>query len=353
VLEFLSEYGLFLAKVVTVVVALLIIMASMVGVSMKSHKKKKGEIVVTHLNHSIESMRDAIMHVVLDKEAAKLQHKADKKQLKEEKKEKKKAKKNKTEQTEDKKRVFVLNFDGDIKASAVASLKHEVTAILSLAGEKDEVLVRLESGGGMVHAYGLAASQLYRLKQKNVSLTICVDKVAASGGYMMACLADKLIAAPFAVIGSIGVVAQLPNFNRLMKHNKVDFEMITAGEYKRTLTMFGENTEKGRQKMHDDIEDLHSLFKSFVKDHRQQLDIEDVATGETWFGIKALEKNLVDEIKTSDECIVEACENADVYEVCYEEKKSITDRFGSMLHTVIDGVLLSWLQRSQNSRFYS
>ena len=176
-----------------------------------------------------------------------------------------------------------------MKASAVSSLRQEITAILSLAEKQDEVLVRLESGGGMVHAYGLASSQLLRIRNQDIDLTVCVDKVAASGGYMMACVANKLLAAPFAVIGSIGVIAQIPNFHRLLKKNDIDFEMITAGEYKRTLTMFGENTEKGREKFAEDIEDVHVLFKDFVKEHRPALDVEAVATGEVWFGQRAID----------------------------------------------------------------
>ena len=109
-------------------------------------------------------------------------------------------------------------------------------------------------------AYGLAASQMQRIRDKKLKLTVCVDKVAASGGYMMAVVADKIIAAPFAVLGSIGVLAQVPNFHRLLKKHDVDFEMLTAGKYKRTLTMFGENTDKGREKFQEDIEDTHVLF---------------------------------------------------------------------------------------------
>ncbi|MEM7292965.1 MAG: protease SohB, partial [Pseudomonadota bacterium] len=251
----------------------------------------------------------------------------------------------------DRPRIFVLDFDGDIKASAVSCLRREITAILSLAGEQDELVVRLESGGGMVHAYGLAASQLQRIKDAGVTLTVCVDKVAASGGYMMACVANKLMAAPFAIIGSIGVVAQIPNFHRLLKKNDVDFELITAGEYKRTLTLFGENTEKGRAKFVEDIEEIHVLFKEFVAEQRPNLEVEKVATGEIWFGQRAIDKQLVDELITSDEYIARACDDADVFEVKYVEKKSIPERFGIAAQAALDNTLLKWLDRGRSSRY--
>src|SRR5690606_11055820 len=229
-------------------------------------------------------------HEILDKAELKALHKAEAKQTKQEKKEGLR-----------KPRVFVLDFDGDIKASATDNLRHEVTALLSLASAEDEVVLRLESGGGMVHGYGLAASQLARIRQAGVPLTVCVDKVAASGGYMMACIGDKVLSAPIAILGSIGMVAQLPNVHRLLKKHDIDFEVLTAGEYKRTLTVFGENTEKGREKFQEDLETTHELFKNFVGRYRPQLSIDEIATGEVWLGVSALNKHLVDELKTSDE----------------------------------------------------
>ena len=205
----------------------------------------------------------------------------------------------------------------------------------------------------MVHAYGLASSQLQRIKQHGVQLTVCVDKIAASGGYMMACVANKLLAAPFAIIGSIGVVAQLPNFHRLLKKHDVDFELITAGEHKRTLTMFGENTKKGREKFVEDIEDIHLLFKEFVTQHRPQLKIEEVATGEIWFGQRALDKVLVDDLITSDEYIAKACEESDVFEVKFVDKKSLPERLGFAISVAVDSILLKWWDRGTRSRFYT
>ena len=230
--------------------------------------------------------------------------------------------------------MFVIDFEGDIQASSVTELREEVTAILSIAADEDEVLVRLESPGGVVHGYGLAASQLQRIKNHGVNLTVAVDKVAASGGYMMACIANKVIAAPFAILGSIGVVAQLPNFHRLLQKNEVDFEVLTAGEYKRTLTMFGKNTETGREKFQNELEALHGLFKDLVAENRPAVDTGLVATGETWFGKQALEHALVDELQTSDEYIVDKCAVMDVFQIKYVQNKSRLDQMMGRLVSI-------------------
>jgi len=344
--EFLAEYGLFLAKTVTIVIAIIIIMATAVANTMKQRGEDKGSIIITHLNKEINDLKDEIFKAVEDEHTLKKVHKEEKKKAKKKKKEKKKSL---GKEDDAKKRIFVLNFDGDPKASQVDELRKAITAVLTVAKpEKDEVMLRLESPGGMVHAYGLAASQLQRIRSRKIPLTICVDKVAASGGYMMACVANKLIAAPFAYIGSIGVLVQMPNFNRLLKEKHVDYEMVTAGEYKRTLTMFGENTKEDREKMEEDIQEVHTLFKDFVRTSRPDMDIDKLATGETWLGSRARELGLVDETSTSDEYIVANCDNAEVYQVAYEKKKKITDKLGSVLEGALDNILMRWLQRSGN-----
>jgi serine protease SohB len=344
--EFLAEYGLFLAKTVTIVIAIMIIMATAVANTMKQRGEDKGSIIISHLNKEINDLKDEIVKAVEDEHTLKKVHKEEKKKAKREKKAKNKSL---GKEGDSKKRIFVLNFDGDPKASQVDDLRKVITAVLTMAKpKKDEVMLRLESPGGMVHAYGLAASQLQRIRSREIPLTICVDKVAASGGYMMACVANKLIAAPFAYIGSIGVLVQIPNFNRLLKEKHVDYEMVTAGEYKRTLTMFGENTKKDREKMEEDIQEVHTLFKDFVRTSRPDMDIDKLATGETWLGSRARELGLVDETGTSDEYIVAACDNAEVYEVAYEKKKKITDKLGSVLEGALDNILMRWLQRSGN-----
>jgi serine protease SohB len=206
--------------------------------------------------------------------------------------------------------VFVLDFDGDLRATAVTALREEVTAILGVATPTDEVVVRLESPGGVVHGYGLAASQLARLRARNIPLTVCVDKVAASGGYLMACVASHIVAAPFAVLGSIGVVASVPNANRALTRLGVDFMDITAGEHKRTVTLFGPLREEGVAKLKSQVEETHDLFKSFVHEMRPALDVARVATGDHWHGTHALELGLIDELGTSDDCLLAKAEGA-------------------------------------------
>jgi serine protease SohB len=220
----------------------------------------------------------------------------------------------------------VLDFKGDIRASATSSLREEVTAIIDIADKDDEVLLRLENAGGAVHEHGLAASQLLRLRARGIRITAAVDKVAASGGYLMACTADRIIAAPFAILGSIGVLAQLPNFHRWLEDKGIDFEQITAGRYKRTLTLFGENTEEGRDKMREELVEVHELFKRQVMELRPVVDLEQVATGEHWYGRRALELNLIDEIGTSDDYLLQSAESADVFRLSYRRHRKPLER---------------------------
>jgi len=351
-LEFLIEYGLFLAKAVTIVIAIAVVVGLLVSAGGREKRAAQGHIEVTHLNDEYDAMRDTLKESLLSEEELKAEHKAEKKTAKAKHSAEKKALKAKLPK-EAKKRVFVLDFDGDMKASATANLREEISALLTMAKAEDEVVVKLESGGGMVHSYGLASSQLARISAKGIPLTVCVDKVAASGGYMMACVADKIVAAPFAIIGSIGVVAQLPNFNRLLKKNDIDIELLTAGEHKRTLTMFGENTEKGREKFMEDLEDTHKLFKEFVSEHRSVVDIDAVASGDVWYGSRAVDVKLIDGLMTSDEYVNSQMDSADVYGLSFEHKKSLPERLGFAAQHALDQVLLRWWQRSQNGRWFT
>jgi serine protease SohB len=339
--EFLADYASFLAKTVTLVVAIVVILVTIATLRGKGRRRSAGQLQVTKLNDFYKALRERLEQSLLDKDRLKALRKEQTKALKKDKK-----------QAEPKSRVYVLDFDGDIKASATESLRHEITALLTLATEKDEVVLRLESGGGMVHSYGLASSQLARIRQAGIPLTICIDKVAASGGYMMACIGDKIISAPFAILGSIGVVAQLPNVNRLLKKHDIDFEVLTAGEYKRTLTVFGENTEKGREKFQQDLDITHALFKNFVANYRPQLAIDEVATGEIWLGVAALDKQLVDELKTSDEYIGERAKTAEVFHLHYVQRKSLQERMGMAASGSVDRLLVSWWSRLTQQRFW-
>lgn len=357
-MEYLIEYGMFLAKAATIVIAIILVLGAISASGKHRRGEKKGALRITQLNEHFDDLRDELRRNVLDKAQLKLLHKAEKKQAKaEQKAEKARLKQEQqagpeaTAASPRKKRIYVLNFDGDIAAEAVSSLREEISAVLTMAEKTDEVVLRLESPGGMVHAYGLASSQLLRLKSEEIPLTICVDKVAASGGYMMACLADRLVAAPFAILGSIGVLVQLPNFHRVLKKNEIDYEIITAGEFKRTLTQFGEITQKARDKVQEDVDIMHQLFKNWVKEHRPIVDIDKIATGETWVGKQSLDLNMVDELGTSDECILNLCNDADVFEVEFEIKKSIQDKLGSMLETSVGRIIANWVEKSTPNKF--
>ncbi len=372
-MDYLYEYLVFLAQAVTIVVALLIVISSMVSLGQRqSHQVEQGYLQVQKLNDRIKNLRHAMEGSLLPADAVKKQHKKEAKALASEQKAKakalgKQAKENKDSQ-EDREsepgpaaeqvqkaeeeegasqggRVFVLQFEGDIRASHIDHLRLEVTAVMTMAQPADEVVVALESPGGMVHSYGLAASQLTRIRDKGIPLTVIVDKVAASGGYLMAAVANKVLAAPFALIGSIGVVAQIPNVHRLLKKNDVDVEILTAGKYKRTLTTLGENTEEGRRKFVEELEDVHALFQEFVTGNRPGLDMEKVATGEAWYGKRALELKLIDGLSTSDEYLMQACEDREVFAVKWVEQKKPIDRLLGKVNGVLDqasGLLEMW-----------
>lgn len=315
-MSFISAYLLFIAKAATVLVFTGLLIALVIGLFARGKKdKSEDEALEVHfLNSDLQDDKISLEYDLLDKA------------------EKKKLKKEEIKPEKERARLFVLDFDGDIEASDTEMLRRQITAIIQSADtSKDKVLLRLESPGGVVHGYGLAASQLARLKQSGIELTVAVDKVAASGGYMMACVANKIVAAPFAIIGSIGVVAQVPNIHRLLKEKNVDIELHTAGKYKRTLTLMGENTDEGREKFKEELELTHDLFKDHIETHRPQIDIDHVATGETWYGQQAIENNLVDEVMTSDDFILTATKTMDVYRLSLEQKQGLIERLREQL----------------------
>ena len=345
-IDFFFEYGLFAAKVITVVATLLIALVALI-ILLGSRQREREAIEIEKINDKFDNMREALEAELLSKEELKAIKKARKK---EEKIQAKSAKrKNKQEESENvRSRIFLLRFNGDLHASEVDCLREAVTAVLCVAKPEDEILVTLDSSGGLVHNYGLAASQLTRIRQRNISLTVSIDLVAASGGYLMACVANKIIAAPFAVVGSIGVLAQVPNFNRFLKKHDIDIEQHTAGEYKTTLTMLGENTNKAREKFRQELEETHHLFKQFVQQHRPKLEIEKLATGEHWYGTQALDLNLIDEIATSDDYLLEKSANADIFEVNYVINEPLSARISALL----EGACMRLFNRVFNKSFY-
>jgi len=335
-IEFLAEYGLFLLKVITVVVGIVVVIV----VAASAGRKGVHEgLEVENLNKKHEALAESLQSAVSNKDA---QKKAAK--------EKKKKDKAEAKQDASRPRSFIIDFKGDLKASAVPCLREEVNAILAVAGENDDVIVRLENPGGVVHEHGLAASQLARIRDRNIPLTICVDKVAASGGYLMACVATKIYAAPFAILGSIGVLAQIPNFNRMLDNHGVEFEQVTAGKYKRTVTMFGENTDEDRAKLKEELEDVHALFKEAVAKYRPELDLEKIATGEHWYGSRALDLGLADEIGTSDELLSKITAQRDLYSVVYKTKQSLQKRLMGGMDSAIEKVDAAGWRRNFESR---
>ena len=325
-MDFLIEYGMFLAKALTIIISIGAVLSMIVSASQKTNRgEDNGEIEILPLNIDFEKTKNKLRIATVEESEKKIERK----------KIKKESKNKNAFNPKSKRRVYVVNFEGNIAASAVDNLREEITAILSVANKKDEIVVRLESSGGMVHSYGLASSQLDRIKKAKLKLTICVDKVAASGGYMMACVGDKIIAAPFAIVGSIGVVAQMPNFNKLLKKHDIDFELLTAGEHKRTLTLFGKNTDKGREKFIEELNETHELFKEYVSKRRPNVDINKIASGEIWFGSRAKELSLVDEISTSDEYICSCFNSAKVFEIKFVRKQKLLQRVGGSVEASI------------------
>ena len=334
--EFFADYGLFLLKTLTIVIAIIVVMAA--AASAQRRASHEG-LEVENLNDKYRKLSDALRKAVSTKDEQKKAAKARKRDAKAEEK-----------REHSRPRSFVIDFKGDLKATAVAHLREEISAVLDVATPDDEVILRLENHGGIVHEHGLAASQLARVRDREVPLIVCVDKVAASGGYLMACVASHIYAAPFAILGSIGVLAQIPNFNRMLDSHGVDFEQVTAGKYKRTVTMFGKNTDEDRAKLKEELEEVHTLFKDAVSKYRADLDLDKVATGEHWYGTKALELGLADELKTSDELLAERSAERDIYQVTYKIKQPLQKRLMANVESALERADAAGWRRKFESR---
>ena len=344
-MEHLYEYLVFLAEAITLVVVILLIIGSIYSASAK-HSRPQAHLDVERVNDRLDDMQRSLKHAFMEEAEYKKFVRQEKKHDKAKQKQKKQQKTKSVEaDAAPKPRLFVVDFHGDLQASRVDLLRNEITALLTEVKPEDEILVRIESAGGMVHGYGLAASQLHRIKNHGVRLVAAIDKVAASGGYLMAAVADHIISAPFAVVGSIGVVAQIPNVHRLLKKHDIDVEVLTAGEYKRTLTIFGENTDADRQKFIEELNDVHALFQDFVTHNRSQVNIDEVATGEAWHGHRALEKKLVDELLTSDEYIMQACKDRDVFEVKWQPARKPLEKLAARFTTAISQGVVGALEK--------
>jgi serine protease SohB len=314
-MDYLLQFGIFFGK--TVIIFLFIVALILIIAAIAARAKHRPQVEIEDINEKFSDISMVLRSVIRSKKA----FKSEQKQIEEEDK----------KLSEDRKNVFVLEFDGDLQASQVKELRDEVTSVITVARPGDEVVVCIESPGGAVSGYGLAAAELVRLRSANLKLTACVDKVAASGGYMMACTANQIFAAPFAVVGSIGVLAQVPNFNKLLKEHNVEYEEMTSGEYKRTVSFLGEITPKGRQKFQEQLEDTHELFKGWVNEYRPQLDMSKVGTGEYWFGRRAQDLNLIDKIVTSDEYLQTLMKTDRVFKVKFAHRKKLGEKLSEAL----------------------
>jgi serine protease SohB len=248
-------------------------------------------------------------------------------------------------------RLFVLDFKGDVMATQARGLSEEITAIIASADPKhDEVLIRLESPGGAVHAYGYASSQLTRLKDRGIKLTIAVDKVAASGGYMMACIGDRIFSAPFAVVGSIGVVAEFMNFNQVLQDLGIDYRQYTAGKYKRTVSAMGPITEDAESKFNKDLQHTHDMFKTHIATYRPDMDLEVLATGEHWYGLDAHKKGLVDEVGTSEDYILDSIGTREVLHLRYAPPRPFAERIRIGMVKAVSEIVLDLFTFRANMR---
>lgn len=354
--DWLADFGMFMAQLLLLVAIIGLIVALLArarGGAAERTRLRIDELNATR-DHRRRRLTLAASEPGVRKQLLKRFRRDDKAKAKEEKakakEEKVKQENGKQEQDDARQPVaWLIDFHGDMRASGTGRLAEEVSALIEAAGQGDEVIVRLESAGGLVHAYGLAAAELDRLRDAGLTTTVCIDKVAASGGYLMACGADQLRAAPLAVLGSIGVVAQVPNVHRLLKRHDIDVEVLTAGRYKRTLTVLGENSDEGREKFIEDLEGVHELFKRHVSERRPALDIEAVATGETWYGREALEKGLIDALGTSEAYLAERMRECRVLHLRLEPKRSFSEKMGSAVALGVERALEKGLEVLEQS----
>ncbi len=301
------------------IVAALGALAALIARLTRRDAGRRREIEVHSLNERYDQMRDALDAKIRDRKEGRSLAKARKRAAE-------------GAGALASKRVYVLGFKGDVMASGVTRLAREIDAVLTVARpETDEVVLRLHSPGGTVTGYGLAAAEISRLRNRKIKVTASVDQVAASGGYMMACAADKIVAAPFALVGSIGVVAQVPNLHRLLKKNDIDYEELTAGEFKRSVSMLGEITPAGLEHFRGKIEDTHAAFKSFVAERRPAADLAKVATGDVWLASEAVSLGLVDDLSTGDDLLFRLKDEARLFAVATTARKSLLQHlFGGL-----------------------
>ncbi|KZX82185.1 hypothetical protein A3715_00045, partial [Oleiphilus sp. HI0009] len=225
--------------------------------------------------------------------------------------------------------IFVLDFKGDKTASSVGSLSKEVSAILSVAKPNDEVFLRLESPGGTITGYGLASQQLIRLREAGIRLVVSVDEIATSGGYMMAAVGDRIIASPTSMLGSIGVIMEVPNFYNLLDRAGVQFHQFTAGKHKRLVSMTNKIGDAAKDQINQDLEKSHELFKNHVHTYRNSVNLESVSHGDVWSAKYCLDNKLVDDLMTSEAYLFDRASRANIFHISWDVERSFSDKLSS------------------------
>lgn len=227
------------------------------------------------------------------------------------------------------KTAVLLSFNGDINATEVIEFGRAVSMIVQMKDLVSEVYIIINSGGGVVNGYGLLASEIERLHYSEIETYALIDQVAASGGYMAACVANHVVAAPFAYIGSIGVVSEMPNFNQILSDNGINIEQHTAGKSKRTVTPLGKITDEDRNEFKKKLERIHRSFINHVSHYRNINDADEnknsiIFSGDYWIAEETveLELGLVDEISTSQEFLLDKMKEYNIIEITFQENKT-------------------------------
>ncbi len=231
-------------------------------------------------------------------------------------------------------RLAVLRFQGlrDLNASGDQRLSEAIDEVLVNRDHFEEAVVIIDSPGGTTHGYGHAYALLERLSASGLKVTACIDRIGASGGYLMALPADRILAGPFAIVGSVGVVAGIPNVKRLLEEKGVSYRLFVAGDKKRVVHFADDDGPEVREYMDEKLAGIHTQFLQAVEKHRgDRVKLDEVRSGDHWSAEESVEKGLglVDELQTSAEYLLER--NREVALVMIERRVDITERFAGYL----------------------
>ncbi|MDP3296608.1 MAG: signal peptide peptidase SppA [Thermodesulfovibrionia bacterium] len=166
------------------------------------------------------------------------------------------------------------------------------------------VVIRIDSPGGAVAPAQEIYKEIVKLK-KEKKVVASMGSVAASGGYYIACPADKIVANPGTLTGSIGVIMEIPNIEGLMKKIGVETKVIKSGKHKDIASMFKSMTEEERKILQSVLDDVHDQFIRAVSEGRNMKyeNIKELADGRIFTGKKAKELGLVDTLGNLDDAV--------------------------------------------------